>query len=333
MENNIRSMNVILYCLLAVILISLATFRTIGIDADSLSYLEAYKSFRLGEISIVEPTFNLFSALANSFFGSGGIVLVFFFYSFIAVTLKLYVIHNYSREKILSIIIYLCMFYILHEFTQIRAGVAAAFFIYSLPNLINGEKRNYLFKILIACTFHLSAVLLLPLVFLSNKKINFYFVFIFPLLCLGIVLAIGDVSSLLIQVFEHFPGIIGNKIISYINGAQLYGRFDNVNIFSKITISTYIIFIVYFFGVLKSKCYDESDIIFLKIFSIMLSVFYIFSSVPVLASRTFELLSASFILSFPHIIKKFRPSIVPYVLFVIWLLVYLYVVNFKLIGL
>ncbi|WP_448684273.1 EpsG family protein [Enterobacter cloacae] len=333
MEKKLKSFTIVLYWLLAVTLIYIATFRTIGADADSLAYLEAYNAFRTGEITISEPTFNLFSAISNKLMGEDGILLVFFLYSFIAITLKLYVIHSYSKEQFLSIVVYLCMFFILHELTQIRAGVAAAFFIFALPNLINGQKKTYFFKILLACTFHLSAVLLLPLVVLSNKKINFTVVFLFPLCCLATVLAIGDVSTLLIKIFSVFPGIIGDKVIAYINGAQLYGRFDNVNIFSKITLSTYAIFITYFYGVLKSKKYDKNDIIFLKLFSIMLSVFYVFSSVPVMASRTFELLTASFILSFPFIISKFKPKLIPYLIIVTWLVIYLYVVNLKLIGL
>ncbi|ENG8678065.1 EpsG family protein [Enterobacter hormaechei] len=333
MKKELKGLNIFLYCLLAVTLIYVATFRTIGVDADSLAYLEAYNAFRQGEITIAEPTFNLFSAISNNLIGAEGIVLVFFFYSFIAVTLKLYVIQRYSKEQFLSVIVYLCMFFILHELTQIRAGVAAAFFIFALPNLINGEKKKYILKILLACCFHLSAVLLLPLILISNKKINFSIVFLLPFICLASVLAIGDVSTLLIKIFSFFPGIIGDKVVAYINGAQLYGRFDNVNIFSKITLSTFAIFIIYFYGVLKSKSYDKYDIVFLKLFSIMLSVFYIFSSVPVLASRTFELLSASFILSFPIIISKFRPKFIPYFIIVAWLIIYLYVVNLKLIGL
>ena len=332
-NNNNRGLRFVLYLLLSVALITLVTFRPIGIDADSQAYLEAYDAFRQGNITIIEPTFNLFSFLGATFFGGKGITFVFFLYAIVAISLKIYVVQKYSKSPILSLTVYLCMFYILHEITQIRAGAAAAFFLLALPDLINGNKKHYIFKVLIACTFHLSAMLLLPLSLLSNKKINFFAVFFVPLICLCTVLALGDVSNLLINVFGYFPGVVGEKAIAYIKGVQLYGRFDNVNIFSKITISTYFIFIIYFSVTIMQKKYQQEDVIYLKLFSIMLSVFYVLSSVPVLASRTFELLSASFILSFPQFITKFNPKIIPALLLFLWLLIYLYVVNLKLIGL
>lgn len=317
---------------LAITLIVVTTFRSVGIDSDSLSYLDAYNAFRLGSITIVEPTFNIFALIANLLFGGGGLIFVFFLYAIFAIPIKFYAIYKYSNSAFISIIVYLCIFYILHDFTQIRVGVAAAFYLLAIPDLINGNIKGYLIKIVLASLFHLSAIILFPLYLLSNKTINYKVVFYAPLLTLCAVLLLGDVSSLLISLFSYLPSIIADKAIAYIYGVQLYEHFDKVNVFSKITISSYIIFSIYFFSVVRQKNVTSNDIIYLKLFSIMLCVFYILSSVPVLASRSFELFSVSFIFSFPEFITKIKPRIIPGVIIFTWLLVYFFVVNLKLIG-
>lgn len=332
MSNNIRMLSVIIAIMLSVILVLIATFRPVGMDADSTSYQFAFEAYRLGSYVIKEPAFIFFSYLADLWAGSDGLVLLFFFYALLAVTLKIYAIQKYSEIVIISLLVYICMFYILHDMTQIRVGVASAFFLLAIPDLINKHKKFFLTKICIACLFHFSAVVLLPLVILSNKKINLKVVFFAPVMFLCVILAIGDMGSLLASFFSFFPPMISEKAISYINGAQLYGRFDNVNVFSKISLSTYFIFIIYFWAVAKQNSLAPEDIIYLKLFSIMLSAFYILSSIPVLASRVFELFAVSFIFSFPQFLTKFKPKIIPGAILTLWLLIYLYVVNFKLLD-
>lgn len=325
-------LNSLILVILAVLLIFLATFRPVGLDADSLSYLDAYDSFLSGTVIIMEPTFNLFSLVSGFLFGYNGLFFVFFLYAFFAISIKFFAIQKYSKSILLSTLVYLCMFYILHELTQIRVGLAAALFLLAVPDLVSGNKKRYIVKVLIACTCHLSAIALLPLFLLSNKKINYALVFFSPIIFLFSVLVLGDVSHLLISFFSYFPSVISDKAISYINGVQLYDRFDKVNIFSKITISTYFIFVIYFIAVLRQKNASAEDIIYLKLFSIMLTVFYILSGVPVLASRTFELMAVSFIFSFPQLISRFKPIVIPGLIISLWLVIYLYVVNLKLIG-
>lgn len=318
--------------ILAIILIVLATFRPVGIDADSLSYLNAYNSLSEGKVLIAEPTFNLFSMLSYTIFGAAGLPFLFFIYAGLSVSIKFLAIYRYSTSILLSIIIYLCMFYILHDLTQIRVGLASAFFLLALPDLINENKKHYIFKIVIACLCHLSAAVLLPLVFLSPRKINYKLVLLAPIVMLVVVLAIHDMSSILIAMFKYFPEPFSSKAISYIIGVQQYGRFDSVNVFSKFTLSSFVFFVAYLITTYKTKNINQSDIIYLKLFSIMLTFFYLFSSIPVLASRVFELFAVSFIFSFPAMITKFKPSWGAGLLITVWMCLYLYIVNLKLIG-
>ncbi|WDB75968.1 EpsG family protein [Escherichia albertii] len=319
---------------LGAVLIVLTSLRPIGIDADSLSYQEAYKLVQNGIFVINEPTFNFFSIISNAFFYDNkiGIGFLFFVYAGLSISIKFYAIYKYSSSIYLSILVYLCMFYILHEMTQIRVGLASAFFLLGIHDLILGNKKKYLIKIFAACLCHFSSLILLPLVFFSSERINLKIILLTPILMLCIILAIGDMNPILISIFQYLPEPLSSKAISYIVGVEQFGRFDSVNVFSKFTLSVFSFFILYIIACAKEKKIDSTDVIFLKLFSIMLTLFYFFSSVPVLASRIFELLAVSLILSFPEICKKFSPSWVVTLVVSFWTCLYCYLVNLKLIG-
>jgi hypothetical protein len=309
----------------------LAAFKPIGIDNDSINYQSAIINFYKGSFDIKEPTFLFFSYLSDAFFNKN-IRVVFFLYAFLAVIIKAYAISKYSSNILLSLLIYSGMFFILHDLTQIRVGLAAAFFLLAIPDLINEKKKSFLIKIFIACLCHLSAIILLPLLYLSPRKINFKLVLASPILMLCIIFVIGDMNPFLLSLFKLFPEPFSTKGTSYILGVQQFGRFDEVNVYSKFTLSSFFFFIVYLVATLKSKSESAADIIYLKLLSLMLTCFYLFSSVPVLASRTFELFAVSFIFSFPAMANKFKPVWASSLLISLWVCLYFYLVNLKLIG-
>ncbi|MDD8117538.1 EpsG family protein [Escherichia coli] len=319
---------------LGTVLIVLTSLRPIGIDADSLSYLEAYKLAQNGIYVISEPTFNFFSLISTTFFYDNniGIGFLFFIYAGLSISIKFYTIYKYSSSIYLSILVYVCVFYILHEMTQIRVGLASAFFLLGIHDLIMGNKRKYLMKIFLACLCHFSSLVLIPLVFISAERVNLKIILLTPVLMLCAVLIIGDMNPILISLFQYLPEPLSSKAISYIVGVEQFGRFDSVNFFSKFTLSVFSFFILYIIACAKGKCIKPADIIFLKLFSIMLTLFYFFSSVPVLASRIFELLAVSMILSFPEICKKIQPSWIITLVISFWVCLYCYLVNLKLIG-
>ncbi|EOV2664394.1 EpsG family protein [Enterobacter ludwigii] len=312
------------------ILFLIAAFRPLGIDNDSLTYENEIVAFYKGNSEIKEPIFIAFSYISEKLFNENTRI-VFILYAALAVFFKTYAIAQYSKKIILSLVVYAGMFFILHEMTQIRVGLASSFFLLAIPDLIKGNRKRYTIKILLACLCHFSAVILLPLVFLSPKKINFSLIFLSPLIMLIFILFIGDMNPILISFFKYLPEPLSTKAISYIVGVEQFGRFDEVNIFSKFTLSAFAFFILYLYACSKSNV-TADDIIFLKLFSIMLTAYYLFSSVPVLASRTFELFAVSFIFSLPIIATKFKPSWIVSLMIFSWVCLYCYLVNLKLIG-
>lgn len=309
----------------------MAGFRAIGLDNDSVTYFNETINIYNGIINIKEPVFVGFAYITKYLFNEDA-ALIFVFYAFLGVFIKGYAIKKYSDRPFLSLLVYAGMFFILHEMTQIRVGLAAAFFLLAIPDLIEGKRKYYAIKIFLAMLCHFSAIILFPLIFLSSKKINFKILFFLPILALSIVIIVGDMNPVLISIFSYLPEPLATKGITYTVGAQKFGRFDNVNIFSKFTLSAFFFFIIYLVCAVKAKKITRDDILYLKLFSFMLTVFYLCSSVPVLASRSFELYAVSFVYSLPAITKFFKPKWTASAVIALWVLLYFYLVNLKLIG-
>ena len=75
-----------------------------------------------------------------------------------------------------------------------RQSVAIGFFLWGLSFLREGKEIKYMAMILLACTFHLSVIITLPLMALTRKKIpNFYYPF-FGFSVLGIFYALNNIQ-------------------------------------------------------------------------------------------------------------------------------------------
>ncbi|WP_338577904.1 EpsG family protein [Erwinia sp. E_sp_B04_9] len=312
-------------------MILIAGFRPVGIDNDSYAYESALNAFFNNEYEIKEPAFILFSELTEVLFNKD-VTALFLMYAISAITLKSYCIYRYADLPLMSLMIYIGMYFILHDMTQIRVGVAAAFFLLAIPDLITGSNKRYVIKISLAIFFHYSAFLLLPLIFLKNKKISIYFYFLLPFITLASVILIGDMHPILIKLFSFFPAPLGPKAVNYIINLELYGRFDNINIFSKSTLFVLSIFMLYTIVMLKMEHKEHNHIIFYKIMSLMLTLFYLCSSVPVLASRAFELLGVSMIFSLPALCLKIHQKKIMLSMLTIWVVAYFCVVCLKLLD-
>lgn len=156
----------------ALILASFAALRGSDVAADFIVYQDWYSSRDLGSGFLERP--GLFEAvyfLLNDFFAASGIPFRGFvwFLAFIAVLMKTSVIVSFAKNGRfvgISVLIYVFTFYLLHDFTQIRVGLAIAFIFLAVRSLVNGNCTHFALFVLIATGFHSSALmaflLLLP---------------------------------------------------------------------------------------------------------------------------------------------------------------------------
>jgi len=149
-----------------------SAFRGIDVAADLVVYQDWY-AHRDEENGYLERPgyFEALYFLLNDAFSKVGIHFRVFvgFLTFLAVFIKVNVLIGFSKNSwaaAVSVLIYALTFYLLHEFTQIRAGLAVAFIFLALLARVHQKRLLFVLFVLMAAGFHSSAVtafiLLLP---------------------------------------------------------------------------------------------------------------------------------------------------------------------------
>jgi len=239
---------------------------------------------------------------------------VFLIYAFLHISIFFYAIKKYTPLPILSVIIYICFFYILYGITQIRVAVAISIFVISITDLLKRKSVGYFIKITIAVLFHYSAVVFYFLYFVNPKTINRKFYLILPLV--GFLLAFFQSSILkLFSIFlQLLPAFLQYNLT--IGLEQLDTDLHKVNLFNTFAM---IKLIIYFISIVFiSKMKFTRDILITKIFGWSIFLYYSLSFMPVLASRISEMLSIVLIILMVDIVFIFKQKIIPIILIIIF---------------
>lgn len=288
-----------IYVAVVLIMFCLAAFRPIGIDKDSIMYTEMYSDPDF----LVEPTFKWISSLSS--FLLGDVRGVFVVYALLSIPLKAYSITRLSEFSLLAVLVWLSHFFLVHDFTQIRAAVAIAIFIYAIKFLSEGEKKKYLIAILVAILFHYSSIIYIPLVFLGNSRLSDNWKkFLIAVPLIGYALAILNVDLLELLPLPFFQDKI--KIYQEMKEKGVMEG-DDINIFNVAFLLKLIIyyFLVWKYDILKERAQHIS--IVLKIYSFSIFFFLIFSFMPVLAYRGSEMFAVVEIIMIPYLAYVIRP--------------------------
>lgn len=308
--------------IIGILLILIAAMRPVGLDGDSINYASiAHLNWDDANFSDKEPFFWVINQLNNSLLG-GYIGGLFFIFAALAVIIKMYAVKKLSLFPFFSIYIYIAIYFILHEMTQIRVGVASGIFLLAIPDLINKNRTNYIFKSIIATLFHYLSIVMIIFLFFDVKKIDKKVYFSIPLLSIlaSFLLQVNDIINISSIIF---PNIIYEKIINY-SILLSNGNFSELNKYNLYSIFT---LIIYYFFLIIDNYKTDYDIILIKIFCISISSFYLFSDFPVIAFRLSEFLGVSMIILIPNIMSSIRNKKLYKSLLFIALTIYLFVIS------
>jgi len=314
------SSKTLFFIFMGTLLILIAGFRPIGIDRDSLNYVSVLH-VNLFEANFIdkEPAFWLINEL-NKILFAGNEQTFFLIFAIIGVSLKLLAIKKLSRLPLFSVFVYICLYFILHEMTQIRIGVASAIFLLAIPDIYNRKFKPFLFKTILATMFHYSAIIMLIVYFLNPYKINFKIFFFLPLIGMFFTFSGINILTILNPFLSILPDFISNKIELYVSLLD-YGKFNQINVFNVYYSS---LFLLYYIMLL---CYSyfklQYDALFLKIFGFMLFFFYFLSAIPVLAFRVSEFFGVVLIILIPHFALIFKQKTIAKIPLILWLTIYL----------
>ncbi|WGQ12737.1 EpsG family protein [Sphingobacterium faecium] len=274
-----------------IVLVLLAGFREIGWDPDSVAYLYYYNSPSI--FLLAEPTFGLISNFVRYTVNNFQFVLII--YAIIGISLKYYAIEKLTNLKYLSLIVYFSNFFLLHDFTQIRAGVAAALFLIAIIPLVEKRLINFLLIISIACFFHYSALILFPLWLLSNEYMKSRWkITLYLMIPIAILLHYTKISN----IITALPiDTIKYKVQAYQEAQEVAS--NSLNVFNMLYVFKYILFYVLLIFYDKIYLKYKYITILLKIYGISLAFYLIFWQNTILAMRVSELLGIVEILLIP----------------------------------
>jgi len=272
------------YLLIVLLLILFAAFRDGNAVRDYNSYIVIYKNT---SISLKEMSFSLIAWLTKHIFFDN-VIFLFIIYAIIGVGLKTYAIKELTTLYFLSLVIYISNFYILHELTQIRVGVATGFLLLCIKPLYERNLQKFIILASFAVFFHYSVLPIYFLWFLRSDRINKYIYAIIIPLSYIFYFSHFNLIELLIKLIPIT--YIQQKYIIY-KEAQLYAADGNkINVFNYLFLIKCLIFYILLWRYNYIKIKNKYIILLLKIEALSLASFIIFSTMPMFAFRINELL-------------------------------------------
>lgn len=277
----------------------LAAFRD-GADRDYLSYESAFIDPNQNSILFIEPSFLIISGLVKFCFQSN-VIFLFGIYAFLGVSLKFFGIKQLSNLYFFSILIYLSNYFILHEMTQIRSGVATGILLISIKPMFNRNLLGFLLLVILAFFFHYSSILFLPFYLLSSEKIN-SFIYSF---------------SLILTYLLHFLNIHFSSLLSLFHSEALSYKLDiyKHNLLSEVhvlnPIQVFRVCLGLFLLWKKDLIIEHNKYFFLllKIYFFGLCSLVAFADLSAFADRTSELFMVVEVILFPMIIYTIKESV------------------------
>ena len=292
----------------------LAGGRFFGIDPDYFNYVAIFNYGGYLSKGVYEPFFEFIRFLNYTFGSADSVWVLFFVFAFLSVCIKTVAIYRFSSGFYLSFITYICVFFLLHDYTQIRASVAIAVLFFSIHYLIVGCQLKYYFSIVIALCFHFSALIYIPMYYMCRRlSVNVFFVV--SVCCFGFAL---------VTTLSGFNPTSAISIILNQTNLSL-GPVYQFNVMNLLNMSYALIALVSYL-VHRHLHWDLAGEVYLKLLLTGVSIFYFFGGLglSVLAYRISYLFYPVLIFIIPYIFQSFRGEKILYIPYVLFCLVNLH---------
>lgn len=302
LEDYIKRYRSFLYILMGFVMVLIAGLREIGLDPDSENYEYSFQHYyQSSEMGMVEPSFTLISAVLNVF--TDNVHLLFLVYAFLGVTIKLYAFKKNLQCIFVPLMLYISFYFVLHEMTQIRAGVVSALFLLAVYYIAKKEKRKALLLIIVGSFFHYSSLALLPILMFGNKNFNRKEnIMIALLIPLSYLIYFGGISMLL---NTDIP-LIGNKLAIYQQAMEKGKMTVNINVFDPVHLVSVMLFYYTLYFRKTITAFNENYNVVIKIVALGLFLHTSLAFLPVLALRISQLYCIINIFLFSGIVYTFK---------------------------
>lgn len=278
---------------LSLLLIIIAGFCG-SISKDHDSYINGYNLIVNGQLSNPLSLF-VIAEIVNKIFHN--YLFLFLIYAILGVTLKFIAIKKLTEFWFFSLLIYFSYYFFLHELTQLKAGVAAAFFLLSIPSIYERRFKSFAVYAGLAIFFHYSAIVIFPLYFIKNDKIPLWYYLIIPI---GYIMFFTNIN------ISSFISLIDIDIIN-LKYAQYKGlsQTNKINVFNILMLFRYVFSAILLW---KWRFLNEKNIysvIMIKFYILSCFIFIVLADIPGIAFRLSELLAIVEIILIPYLIYLF----------------------------
>ena len=289
-----------IFVILGFLLALYAGVRPVGFDRDSETY--EYVFLHPNSSEYVEPTYLLLSSFLYIIWQD--VHIVFLVFALISITIKFWAIKDLTPLLFASICTYMMNFFALHDLTQIRAGVAASLFLFSIRPMSEGRKLYSFFLILVGFTFHVSALLYFPVLFFGNKSFNRPWKWcLYSLVPLCFILYFLDINILLSIYIPY----ISDKLELY-QIANEFGDLEKARLLSPFPLIKMLFFLYLTYFAETIKYFVPAIFLIIKILGLSIFTYFAFASFPILSMRISELFGIVEIVAFPCIIFTLKPK-------------------------
>lgn len=292
-----------IYIVFGFVLILVAGLKPIGMDPDAETYEQFFYGINTTALETpIEHSYVFFSNLFRPIYDD--VHIIFLFYAFIGISLKLLAIYRLSQWVFMPLAVYLSGYFLLHDCIQIRAAVASGAFLMAMIPLANGQRLKALPYYLFALVFHYSSAILFVTLFLGNKSLSKLWK-----IALASILPVGILMYLThIDFFTAIPiPYIAEKIELY-QKLNEKGTFDYpILLQGAMWIRVFVFYVtLYFYDLIYAK--SPYLPLLLKIMGLSIFCYFAFASIPVVSLRIHELIGIVEIIIIPYIFYTILPE-------------------------
>lgn len=295
-----RIMRTFLIILLTLVYWGLISFRGEGVDADYGQYLGYIRDV----IQYNESSRGgyLFDGISKFFYYAGFPISFIFSVYALSVPIKVYLFSKFPPYSNAIFIGYIGFFIYLHDFTQIRAGLAIAFGYWALYLRFVVASKLWVVLAGISVLVHPSLLLLFVFSFIS-PYISIYVLFI--IMVLSIIIAWLELLS---PVIDKLVYLVDNKDLTLYYNLALSGQdIKPFGVFPIICLSLTLLI-----GYILPKYYrlDKLTVLFIKMLMMSQISWYLFCLIPVFSGRISQLFLFSIVFLLPILSKIILKSYV-----------------------
>lgn len=174
-----KTNNAIFLVIVSVVMIAMSYLRANTVGIDYKQYADYFTQVRNGGWSFlissangyrIEPGYSLLNYFVSLF--TGDVHVFMLFVSILSVGLTAILLYKYSPIPWLGMFIFASFGFFGNTLSFLRQSIAISIFLFSVHYLKNKKFLPYLLIILLACTFHKSMIIMIPVYFIAHIKVN-----------------------------------------------------------------------------------------------------------------------------------------------------------------